>query len=177
MHSWQTLQWRHNERHGVSNHQPRDCYLNLRRRSKKTSKLRVTGLCEGNSPVTDEFPAQRVSNAENASFDDVIMSWSRWGDSHQDRKSSTLAARKLVIFHRSFRHLNSRIPYEQSYCVRLIDNTGVSTTIRPDTQLLFATTVYVLAWSSKLIGTSQEICLYGLRLSVLRKRSNPVWYG
>ena len=38
-----------------------------RRRSKKTSKLRVTGLCEGNSPVTGEFPAQRASNAENVS--------------------------------------------------------------------------------------------------------------
>ena len=36
---------------------------------KKTSKLRVTGLCEGNSPVTDEFPAQRAaSNAENVSI-------------------------------------------------------------------------------------------------------------
>ena len=33
--------------------------------SKKTSKLRVTGLCEGNSPETGEFPAQRASNAEN----------------------------------------------------------------------------------------------------------------
>ena len=31
----------------------------------KTSKLRVTGLCEGNSPVIGEFPAQRASNAEN----------------------------------------------------------------------------------------------------------------
>ena len=30
-------------------------------------KLRVTGLYEGNSPVTGEFPAQRASNAENAS--------------------------------------------------------------------------------------------------------------
>ena len=37
-------------------------------RSKKTSKLRVTGLCEGNSPVTGEFPAQRASNAENVSI-------------------------------------------------------------------------------------------------------------
>ena len=36
-----------------------------RRRSKKTSKLRVTGLYEGNSPVSDEFPSQTVSNAEN----------------------------------------------------------------------------------------------------------------
>ena len=31
---------------------------------KKTSKLRVTGLCVGNSPVTGEFPAQMASNAE-----------------------------------------------------------------------------------------------------------------
>ena len=36
----------------------------FRRRSKKTSKLRVTGLCEGNSPETGEFPTQRASNAE-----------------------------------------------------------------------------------------------------------------
>ena len=37
-------------------------------RSKKTSKLCVTGLCEGNSPVTGEFLAQRASNAENVSI-------------------------------------------------------------------------------------------------------------
>ena len=58
-----TLQWRHNEREGVSNHQPHDCLLKrlFRRRSKKTSKLCVTGLCEENSPETGEFPAQRAS--------------------------------------------------------------------------------------------------------------------
>ena len=39
----------------------------------KTSKLRVTALCEGNSPVTGEFPAQRASNAEMIPFDNVIM--------------------------------------------------------------------------------------------------------
>ena len=32
-------------------------------RSKKTSKLRVTGLCAENSPVTGEYLAQRTSNA------------------------------------------------------------------------------------------------------------------
>ena len=60
------LQWRRNERDGVSNHQPHDCLLNglFGRRSKKTSNLRVTGLCEGNSPVTGEFPSQMASNAE-----------------------------------------------------------------------------------------------------------------
>ena len=31
-------------------------------------KLRVTGLCAGNSPATDEFPAQKASNAENVSI-------------------------------------------------------------------------------------------------------------
>ena len=59
-----TLQWRHNGRDGVSNHQRHDCLLNrlFRRRSKKTSKLRVTGLCEGNSLVTGEFPAKMASD-------------------------------------------------------------------------------------------------------------------
>ena len=60
------LRWRHNERDGVSNHRRFHCWL--RRISKKTSKLRVTGLCAGNSPVTGEFPAQKASNAENVSI-------------------------------------------------------------------------------------------------------------
>ena len=77
------LQWRHNGRDGVSNRQSQDCLL--RRRSRivysgvdqeedtKTPKLGVTGLCEGNSPVTGEFPTQMASNVENGSFDDAIM--------------------------------------------------------------------------------------------------------
>ena len=62
--------WRHNDRDGVSNHQPHDCFLNrlFRRRSKKTSKPRVTGLCEGNSPVIIKFPAQKARSAENISI-------------------------------------------------------------------------------------------------------------
>ena len=34
----------------------------------KTSKLRVSGRCVVNSPVTGEFPAQGASNAENVSI-------------------------------------------------------------------------------------------------------------
>ena len=51
IHRW-SLQWRYNGRNGISNHQPHDCLLNrwFRRRSKKTPKLRVTGLCAGNTP-------------------------------------------------------------------------------------------------------------------------------
>ena len=70
LYSLVTLQWRQNGRDSVSNHQPHDCLLNplYRRRSKKTSKLRVTGLCVGNSPGTGEFPAQMASNAANCSI-------------------------------------------------------------------------------------------------------------
>ena len=76
----------HNEHDGISNHQPHHCLLNslFGRRSKKTSKLRVTGLCAGNSSVTDEFPAQTASNAEIVSiwwrhYAKTIFSTIRWG--------------------------------------------------------------------------------------------------
>ena len=67
---WSPLQWRHNEHDAISNHQPHNCLLNclFRCRSKKTSKLRVSGLCEGYSPLTGEFPTQRASNVENVSI-------------------------------------------------------------------------------------------------------------
>ena len=75
----------HNGRDSVSNHQPHDCLLNrlFRRRSNKTSKLRVTGLCAGNSPGTGEFPAQMASNAENVSIwwrlhDLDVHVWTCW---------------------------------------------------------------------------------------------------
>ena len=65
-----STQLRHDERDGVSNHR-RLCRLLsrlFRRRSKKISKLRVTGLCAWNSPLTGELPAQVASNAENESI-------------------------------------------------------------------------------------------------------------
>ena len=65
-----SLHWRHNGLGGVWNHQRIDCLLSrlFRCRSKKTSKLLVIGLCEGNPPVTGEFPSQRASNADNVSI-------------------------------------------------------------------------------------------------------------
>ena len=64
------LPWRHNGHDSVSYHQPHHCLLNrlCGCRSKETSKLRVTGLCAGNSPGTGAFPAQMASNAENVSI-------------------------------------------------------------------------------------------------------------
>ena len=78
-HQWlyQPLQWRHNGLDSVSNPQPHDCVLKrlFRHRSKKTSKLRVTGLCAGNSLETGELPAQHkgLVTRKMFPFDDVIM--------------------------------------------------------------------------------------------------------
>ena len=64
------------KRDGVSNHQPHDCLLShlFRRRSMETSKLHVTGLCVGNSPVTGKFPAQMASTVAK-SFHLMTSSW------------------------------------------------------------------------------------------------------
>ena len=64
------LRWRNNGLDSVPNHQPHDCLPNrsFGHRSKKTSKLCVTGLCVENSPVTGEFPAQMASHAETVSI-------------------------------------------------------------------------------------------------------------
>ena len=93
-----SLRWRHNELDGVSDHQPHDCLLNrlLGRRLKKTSKLRVTGLCAGNSPETGEFPAQMASNAENVSI------WWR----HHDINVKTILCAAVHINYITWKWLN-----------------------------------------------------------------------
>ena len=70
-----TLRWRHNGLDSVSNHQPRECLLSrlFGRRSKKTSKLRVTGLCAGNSPGPVNSPHKGPVTRKMLPFDDVIM--------------------------------------------------------------------------------------------------------
>ena len=65
------LLWRHNGHDSVSNHQANGCLLNrlFRHRSKKSSKLRVTGLCAGKSPYKGPVTRKMFP------FDDVIMGW------------------------------------------------------------------------------------------------------
>ena len=89
------LQWRHDERDGVSNNQPYHCLLErlFRCRSKKTSELRVTGLCAGNLPVTGEFPTQMASNAENVSM------WWRHHDPNADQGQKPNANMGFFLLH------------------------------------------------------------------------------
>ena len=70
-----SLQWHHNERDHVSNNRRLDCLLNClyRCRSKKTSKLLVTGLCEGNSPWPVNSSRKGPVTRKMFPFDDVII--------------------------------------------------------------------------------------------------------
>ena len=70
-----TLRWRHNGRDSVSNHQPHDCLLNrlFRRRSKNTSKLRVTGFVLGIHRWPVNSPHKGPVTRKMFPFDDMIM--------------------------------------------------------------------------------------------------------
>ena len=72
---WATIQWRHNEHDGVSNHQPHDCLLSrlFRHRSKKTSKLRVIGLVRGIRGWPVISPHKGPVTRKMIPLDDVIM--------------------------------------------------------------------------------------------------------
>ena len=152
--------WRHNGRDGVSNHQPHDYLLNrlFRHRSKKTAKLRVTGLCEGNSPGTGEFPAQMASNAENVSI------WWR----HHGYSRSYVGARDMnKVFHNnpyawwlsgipSTAHLKQYAP-----CVVLVKNFVV---------------VIVLGTESITTATRSRTQLYAYLWTVSRMECSHLWY-
>ena len=70
------LQWHHYERYGVSNNQRLYCLLIrlFRRRSKKTSKLRVTGFVRKIHQWPVNSPHERPVTGKMFPFDDVIMS-------------------------------------------------------------------------------------------------------
>ena len=76
------LQLRHNGRDGVLNRHLTSVYSAVYSGA-DLRELRVTGLCEGNSPVTGEFPAQMASNAENVSIwwrhhtKEMVLQWGR----------------------------------------------------------------------------------------------------
>ena len=87
--SFTSLQWRQNEHDGITNHRRLDCslYRLFRRKWKKTSKLRVIGLCEGNSPVTGEFPAQRPVT-QKMLLTSCVFVWTSFNQVHNYRRNT-----------------------------------------------------------------------------------------
>ena len=70
-----SLQWRHNERDGVSNH---NCLLNLllfRRRSKKTTSSASLAFVRGSHRWSVNSPHKGLVTRKMLPFDDVILYW------------------------------------------------------------------------------------------------------
>ena len=86
----------------------------FRRRSKKTSALRVTGQCEGNSPVTGEYPTQRASNAENVSI---------WWGHHDSSRDDTMHHGFWVYYSVSINENNEAL--EQTWYLKVCTMTHV----------------------------------------------------
>ena len=63
-------------------------------RSRKTSKLRVTGLCAGYSSGTGEFPAQMASNQEN-----ISIWWHHHVTGHNSMVNTNLQTRSDAVVH------------------------------------------------------------------------------
>ena len=63
-----SLQWRHNERTDVSNHQPRDCLLNRLFKVQIKENIKAPRHWPLWGEFTGVFPAQRASNVENVSI-------------------------------------------------------------------------------------------------------------
>ena len=64
-----TLQWRHNECNGISNHgRPSFAQLLIQAQIKENIKALCHWPLCGETPVTNEFPAQKASNTENVSI-------------------------------------------------------------------------------------------------------------
>ena len=92
----------------TSNHRSLDCLSNrmFMRRQKKTSKLRVTDLWEGNPQVTGRFPPQKASNTEDVSI---------WWCHHAKcafRLSSKINISRIVFFIIVCFHFRNTASYE-----------------------------------------------------------------
>ena len=169
-----SLQWRHDERDDVSNQQPHDCLLNrlFKAPIKETSKLRVTGLCEEDSPMTGEFPAQRASNAQMLPFDDVIMLsispvrasiieiWMKMLKGAFHEKDQYLGNVILVLWYPHFNGPKVSIMWRECPC-----NNGI---------IKFGGIVYATTIMDEKFGSHNQLGFYSLSSKIkYRKASKP----
>ena len=129
VHSWYlavTVWWCHKGRDGISNHQPHDGFLNrlFGRRSMLTSKLRVTGLCAGNSPEIGDSPHKWPVTRKMFPFDDVVMTFPQWRIKYS-HSSAIRAKNGCLAWGRSLTEVLSRKSlHSVKFCVILYHDTS-----------------------------------------------------
>ena len=149
------MYYSHLGRDGVSNHQPHDYLLNrlFRRRTRKTSKLCVTGLV-----VTGEFPAQMAINAEN-----VPIWWRhhavKWGISEQ-------SSHHITYIRCEWCHCGTGICHAQLVlmCIHIFCALYVVNCIFPALSL-----VNRIGFLSTLFWFSSDLIYVKMRISILDK--------
>ena len=138
----------------TSNYQPYHCLLSrlFRCRSKKTSQIRVTGLCAGNSPVTGEFPAEKASNAEIVSIWWCLMNmpWSEYspkGCLYQHKHDRTRSLGSGIGASNFVLHFHIVHPCIRNICwsyLRLLTDLGVWSVLLPCAIMKYNSVAYNL---------------------------------
>ena len=96
------LPWRHNGLDSITNHQPHDCLLNrfFRRRWKKSSEFRFTGLCVVNSRGPVNSPHKWPITRKMFPYDDVILYYQNPSSNHKyhpSRSESNFASQERYV--------------------------------------------------------------------------------
>ena len=158
-----TLQWRHNERDGVSYHRRLVYLLNrlFRRRSKKTSKLHVTGLCEGNHRWPVDSPHKGPVTRKILPFDDVIM-WARTTNAHCIDVTWTSwhlksQATDCFFFNNLFRITRKQTPTLALHYWILVISAGFT---EQNVHFNYMITIRITALTSLPVSIDQYICIY-----------------
>ena len=138
------LPWRQNEHNHILNHRRLECLLNclLRGTPKKTSKLRVNGMCEKNPPVTSGLTSQRANNAVNVSIwwrHHGIWPWIKLKSNELDRFSCVRQILLHVMHLRIFQQSIVTSPAERK--LKAWDTGSVSEVCRIRNKIM-----YVLSW-------------------------------
>ena len=139
----------------------------FRRRSKKTSTLRVTGLCVRNSPVTGEFPAQMAGNAENVSI------WWRHHDYlWSEPLFSAIYARGSILTRAWWRHQMETFSALLAICAGNSPVPGVFPTQRPVTRSF---DVFIDLRLNKRLSKQSRSWWFETLSCLLRRHRNGPW--
>ena len=160
------LQWRHNGHGGVSPISPLLLNRLIWCRSNKTSKLRVTGLCAGNSPGTAEFPHKWTITRKKFPFDDIMRSSNTLLNENALEMSFAKCRPSCLCFHDKEVHVcvfNNTPPHIMVYVSALYMNGIWIYTCIP--ALIHATIaipiyIYIYTWIYQYIYNQIPVALY-----------------
>ena len=156
------LQWRHNGQRRLKSHALGGLF---KLTSKKISKPALLALCEGNPPVTGEFPSQRARNAENVSIEwchhdnmtVFILPYINYH--HLSLHVSCKTSGRIKPFHHQFRNVNESLKSCCTKSVWYVVHLTLLTCCFGDLPFSLSGGVLVILSMPKLVYVFLTICL------------------